>query len=38
LTGAAFVLAIGEPIFDYLIRIAASLFVSWYEYSIVGAF
>jgi amino acid permease len=35
---AAFVLAVGVPIFNYLIGIAASLFASWYTYGIAGAF
>ncbi|TKA70674.1 hypothetical protein B0A49_04378 [Cryomyces minteri] len=35
---AAFVLAVGVPIFSYLIGIAASLFASWYTYGIAGAF
>jgi hypothetical protein len=37
-TAAAFVLAVGVPIFNYLIGIAASLFASWYTYGIAGAF
>lgn len=36
--GAAFVLAVGVPIFNYLVGIAASLFASWYTYGIAGAF
>lgn len=36
--GAAFVLAVGVPIFSYLIGIAASLFASWYTYGLAGAF
>lgn len=36
--GAAFVLAIGVPIFSYLIGIAAALFASWYTYGIAGMF
>lgn len=36
--GAAFVLAIGVPIFSYLIGIAAALFASWYTYGLAGAF
>lgn len=36
--GAAFVLAIGVPIFNNLIGIAASLFASWYTYGIAGFF
>ena len=35
---AAFVLAVGVPIFSDLIGIAASLFASWYTYGIAGAF
>ncbi|KAL8721193.1 MAG: hypothetical protein Q9225_002079 [Loekoesia sp. 1 TL-2023] len=38
MNGAAFVLAVGVPIFNYLIGIAASLFASWYTYGIAGAF
>jgi amino acid permease len=38
MTCAAFVLAVGVPIFNYLIGIAASLFASWYTYGIAGAF
>ncbi len=38
MNAAAFVLAIGVPIFNYLIGIAASLFASWYTYGIAGAF
>ena len=38
MNAAAFVLAIGVPIFNYLIGIAASLFASWYTYGIVRAF
>ncbi|KAB5528967.1 transmembrane amino acid transporter [Coniochaeta sp. 2T2.1] len=34
----AFVLAVGVPIFNYLIGIAASLFASWYTYGIAGFF
>ena len=30
--GAAFVLAVGVPIFNYLIGIAASLFAAWFTY------
>lgn len=36
--GAAFVLAVGVPIFNYLIGISASLFASWYTYGIAGFF
>ena len=35
---AAFVLAVGVPIFNYLIGIAASLFAAWYTYGIAGFF
>jgi hypothetical protein len=35
---AAFVLAVGVPIFSYLVSIAASLFASWYTYGVAGAF
>lgn len=35
---AAFVLAVGVPIFNYLIGLAASLFAAWYTYGIAGAF
>lgn len=38
INGAAFVLAVGVPIFSYLIGIAASLFASWFTYGIAGAF
>ncbi|KAG8534108.1 uncharacterized protein KY384_000952 [Bacidia gigantensis] len=38
MTAAAFVLAVGVPIFNYLIGIAASLFASWYTYGIAGFF
>ncbi len=38
MNGAAFVLAVGVPIFSYLIGIAAALFASWYTYGIAGAF
>jgi hypothetical protein len=38
MNGAAFVLAIGVPIFGYLIGIAAALFASWYTYGLAGAF
>ena len=36
MNAAAFVLAIGVPIFNYLVGIAASLFASWYTYGIVS--
>jgi hypothetical protein len=35
---AAFVLAVGIPIFNYLIGIAASLFAAWYTYGLAGFF
>ncbi len=35
---AAFVLAAGVPIFNYLIGIAASLFAAWFTYGIAGMF
>lgn len=35
---AAFVLAVGVPIFNYLIGLAASLFAAWYTYGLAGAF
>ena len=38
INGAAFVLAVGVPIFNFLIGIAASLFASWYTYGLAGAF
>ena len=38
MNGAAFVLAVGVPIFNYLIGIAASLFASWYTYGVAGLF
>jgi len=38
MNAAAFVLAVGVPVFGYLIGIAASLFASWYTYGIAGAF
>jgi len=38
MNGAAFVLAVGVPIFSYLVSLAASLFASWYTYGIAGAF
>lgn len=38
MTGVAFVLATGIPIFGYLVGIAAALFASWYTYGIAGAF
>lgn len=34
----AFLLAVGVPIFNYLIGIAASLFASWYTYGLAGFF
>ncbi|MCJ1407393.1 hypothetical protein MMC19_001464 [Ptychographa xylographoides] len=38
MNAAAFVLAVGVPIFNYLIGIAASLFAAWYTYGIAGFF
>jgi hypothetical protein len=38
MTGLAFVLATGIPIFGYLVGIAAALFAAWYTYGIAGAF
>ena len=35
---AAFVLAVGVPIFNQLVGLAASLFAAWYTYGIAGAF
>ena len=35
---AAFVLAVGVPVFNYLIGLAASLFAAWYTYGIAGMF
>jgi amino acid permease len=35
---AAFVLAVGIPIFNYLVGITASLFAAWYTYGLAGAF
>lgn len=36
--GGAFVLAVGVPIFNYIVGLAASLFASWYTYGIAGFF
>ncbi|MCJ1359974.1 MAG: hypothetical protein MMC33_009977 [Icmadophila ericetorum] len=38
MNGAGFVLAVGVPIFNYLIGIAAALFATWYTYGIAGLF
>lgn len=38
MNATAFVLAVGVPIFNYLIGIAASIFASWYTYGIAGMF
>ncbi|KAH8808781.1 transmembrane amino acid transporter [Xylogone sp. PMI_703] len=38
MNAAAFVLAVGVPIFSYLIGIAASLFASWFTYGVAGFF
>ncbi|KAL1630473.1 hypothetical protein SLS56_004873 [Neofusicoccum ribis] len=35
---AAFVLAVGVPIFNYLLGLSASLFAAWYTYGLAGAF
>ncbi|KAH6652325.1 transmembrane amino acid transporter [Truncatella angustata] len=35
---AAFVFAVGIPIFNYLVGITASLFAAWYTYGLAGAF
>ncbi|KAI1390671.1 transmembrane amino acid transporter protein-domain-containing protein [Hypoxylon trugodes] len=34
----AFIFAVGIPIFNYLVGIAASLFAAWYTYGLSGAF
>ncbi|KAI0150278.1 hypothetical protein GGR57DRAFT_202359 [Xylariaceae sp. FL1272] len=34
----AFIFAIGVPVFNYLVGIAASLFAAWYTYGLAGAF
>lgn len=36
--GAAFVLAVGVPVFNYVVGLGASLFASWYTYGIAGLF
>ncbi|KAK6836141.1 transmembrane amino acid transporter [Apiospora arundinis] len=36
--GAAFVFAVGIPVFNYLVGITASLFAAWYTYGLAGAF
>ena len=38
MNGAAFVLAVGVPIFNYLVGLSASLFAAWYTYGVAGAF
>lgn len=38
MNGAAFVFAVGVPIFNDLLGIAASLFAAWYTYGLAGAF
>ncbi|KAF2220431.1 transmembrane amino acid transporter, partial [Elsinoe ampelina] len=38
MNGAAFVLAVGVPVFNYLIGLAASLFAAWFTYGIAGMF
>ncbi|CAJ2510477.1 Uu.00g132860.m01.CDS01 [Anthostomella pinea] len=35
---AAFVFAVGIPVFNYLLGITASLFAAWYTYGLAGAF
>ncbi|WPH02747.1 Hypothetical protein R9X50_00561500 [Acrodontium crateriforme] len=35
---AAFVLAVGVPIFNYLIGIAAAMFAAWFTYGVAGMF
>ncbi|KAI0552214.1 transmembrane amino acid transporter [Xylaria curta] len=35
---AAFVFAVGIPIFNYLVGITAAAFVAWYTYGLAGAF
>ncbi|KAI1477595.1 transmembrane amino acid transporter protein-domain-containing protein [Daldinia eschscholtzii] len=35
---AAFLFAVGIPIFNYLVGIAASVFAAWYTYGLAGAF
>ncbi|KAH9909894.1 transmembrane amino acid transporter [Xylariomycetidae sp. FL2044] len=35
---AAFVFAVGIPIFNYLVGITASLFAAWYTYGLAGVF
>ena len=34
----AFILAVGVPIFNYLVGLSAALFASWYTYGVAGAF
>lgn len=36
--GLAFVLAVGVPIFNYLLGLVASLFAAWYTYGVAGFF
>ena len=36
--GLAFVLAVGVPIFTYVVSLGASLFASWFTYGIAGFF
>lgn len=38
MNAAAFVLAVGVPIFSDIVSLAASLFASWFTYGLVGAF
>ncbi|KAI1816682.1 transmembrane amino acid transporter [Poronia punctata] len=35
---AAFIFAVGIPIFNYLVGITAALFAAWYTYGLAGAF
>ena len=35
---AAFVFAVGIPVFNYLVGITAALFAAWYTYGLAGAF
>ncbi|KAL7624968.1 hypothetical protein AAE478_004182 [Parahypoxylon ruwenzoriense] len=35
---AAFIFAVGIPIFNYLVGISASLFAAWYTYGLAGGF
>ncbi|KAI0914178.1 transmembrane amino acid transporter [Ustulina deusta] len=35
---AAFIFAVGIPVFNYLVGISAALFAAWYTYGLAGAF